>query len=144
MSKIRVIKMQGGLLRGSLQDDADAIQHLGKIGDVFEGEFKKPRNSQFHRKFWALLGIVFDNQERYNNIEAMREAITMQAGHYETVTTLKGLVTYKAKSISFSSMDEVEFAAFYEKCIDVCIEHLMEGTDQQVIKHKVELILGFA
>ena len=143
MAKIRVIKQQGGFLRGSLQCDVDLLQKW-HVGEILEGDFKKKRNSQFHRKFFALLGVVFDNQEEYDLFEPMRKAIIMQCGYYIEVKTLTGKITYEAKSINFAEMDELDFTKLYEKAIDVSIKYLMNGADQYEIKANVEKVLSFA
>ena len=104
---------------------------------------RKPRNPGFHRKFFALMQIGFDNQEKYDALEAFRKEVTMRAGWYVEHHHLTGKISYEAKSISFSAMDELEFQELFYKCIDIIIEHFMPGTDRQAIEAEVERITGF-
>lgn len=93
-----------------------------KPGDEVFCEVTKVRNPRFHRKFFALLNLVFDNQEVFVNIDHMREELTKAAGYYEMYVNHKGITCYKAESISFSSMDDAEFNKFYEAFMKVCCD----------------------
>jgi hypothetical protein len=66
--EIFLVKTQSGALAPF--DDADA-QRMAKIktNEVVRAEITKPRNLLFHKKFMALVRLVFENQERYNSIE---------------------------------------------------------------------------
>lgn len=87
-----------------------------KIGDVYEIEVKKKRNYEFHKKYFALINLCFENQELFETIEELRYYLTMKSGYYRKVETPKGEM-YLPKSISFSNMDEIEFDKLYQKTI---------------------------
>jgi hypothetical protein len=96
------------------------------IGWEGVAEIKRERNYEFHKKFFALLNMFFDNQPEENeikNFNTFRKIKTMKAGFYESVITDKG-ITYLPISISFSSMDETEFKDLYSKMLDVVIRDL--------------------
>jgi hypothetical protein len=80
-----------------------------KAGDFFECDIKKPRNLAFHKKFFALINMVYQNQEIYNNIDTLRKELTKASGFYEEYINHKGIKCYEAKSISFAKMEQHEF-----------------------------------
>ena len=98
------------------------------------GDFRKIRNILFHRKYFALLNIGFDNWEpgeinsKYGvpekNFERFRADLTILAGFYENTIRLDGSVRIEPKSISFAKMTAEEFADLYSKTIDVLIKHV--------------------
>lgn len=90
-----------------------------KIGDEVEVEVKKTRNIRFHRKFFMMLKIVFDNQDVFEDVDFMREELTKAAGYYDAYKNHKGTMCYRAKSISFGSMDQDTFDDFYNAFLKV-------------------------
>ena len=90
---------------------------------------RHPRNYEFHKKYFALLKLGFENQERYNNKDHYRIVMQMKAGFYDLVTTDKGILPI-AKSISFGSMESHEFNDLYEKVLTEIANDLGLGTDE--------------
>ena len=66
--------------------------------------------------------MVFQNQEVYSDINHLREELTKACGFYEKYTNHRGITVYKAKSISFASMDDFEFDELYNKFLDKVVE----------------------
>lgn len=125
--KIFVQKTPIGLIPVSTSDfDNLQIAKL-KEGEIYQVELKKPRNIGFHNKFFSLLNACYENQEVFDNPESLRRYLTIKSGYYTTTLTDKG-VFYDAKSISFSSMDQIEFEKFYDAFIFQVIEFL--GCDE--------------
>ena len=116
---------------------SEALLKKVPMGTFVEVEIKRPRNLQFHRKFFALLHTVFDNQEKYEDFEAFRKEVTMRCGYWKEHHHLSGKVSYEAKSISFADMDELEFAELYEKAIQVLLENFIPGTDIDALEREV-------
>jgi hypothetical protein len=94
-------------------------------------EWKKPRNLKFHKKFFALLNLVFENQERYNNLDHLRKDLTISAGYYDLRLNIEGVEIREAKSISFAKMTDTEFSDYYNRIIDVVVKWL--GIDKDDI-----------
>jgi len=109
------------------------------IGDEFEIEYKKVRNLKFHRKMFSLFKMTFENQEAYSNITDLRRDLTITAGYYnETANVLTGEVFKHVKSISFASMDNVEFSELYEAIKTVIIQWLRitnEQIEEEILKY---------
>lgn len=135
-------KAKGGFLVPDDQDTIDLMQGI-KTDDVYQFEYKKPRNYKFLKKFRALVQVVFDNQDKYKNKEDLVVELKLQVGHYEEHITLGGKVTYQPKSISFASMDELEFGVFYNKVVDVVLKHFLIEIDKDDFDYMVNEIVGF-
>jgi hypothetical protein len=120
--KITLIKKLNGNFIPAYESDYENAKKI-TINEPFEYEYKKLRNYKFHKKFFALLNLVYDNQERYINIEHFRHDLIIEAGYYEIRYNFQGVEVYVAKSISFAKMDEIEFNELYSKCIDVIIKY---------------------
>lgn len=120
--KFFAFKKLNGTLVPCHNSDWEAAKKL-KPNKEYQVEVKQPRNLKFHRKFFALVNMVFENQERYNNVDRLRKDLTIEAGYYETWIDLQGVEQTEAKSISFSSMDEDEFSELYNRIIDVIVQY---------------------
>jgi hypothetical protein len=87
-------------------------------GEVVDVEFKKNRNTLFHRKFFALLNIGFENQDTINTFELYRAFILIGIGHCDFIFTDTGQINYIPKSISYESMpDNNDFEQVYNKAV---------------------------
>ena len=110
------------------------------IGEVVEIDFKKQRNPAFHRKYFALLELVFlHKSEQFDwivNRKQLREQLTLSAGYYETIIDLNGEVYRKVKSISFEAMDQVEFEQYYSDVLDI-IYRRFDFDEEFINKHLI-------
>lgn len=119
--EIALVKQMNNSLVCAFDSDYEVIKKL-KLGEIYFFEVKKERNPAFHRKFFALIKMVFENQEHYNNFDKLRKDLIVSAGFYEEHTTVWGEVVQEAKSISFSKMSEDEFEELYNRVIDEIIK----------------------
>lgn len=127
-------------------DDDQSRERLARfrVGDPIRLQASKPRNYKYHQKFFALIEVVFENQEKYDSMEALRAELTMRAGWYEEHHHITGKVSYSPKSISFASMDQVEFEELFSKVIDVAIEYFLQGSTREEIEQAAMEVIGFA
>ena len=127
-------------------DDDEARKYLKRLkpGEPVLVSVKKPRNIQFHRKYFSLLNLAFSNQDVYDDFEAFRKEVAMRAGFWQEHIHVTGAISYTAKSIAFHAMDELEFADLYQKSIDAIIAYFMPDTDPEQLAQAVEEIVGFA
>ena len=102
-------------------------------------DVKQERNPQFHKKFFALLNMVFDNQEIFEDVEQMRRDLTIEAGFYNEYRSFRGEIKKEAKSISFAKMDQIEFDRFYDKFADAVIR--VFEWDSEAISENLESYL---
>ena len=151
--KVYLIKTLSGLLGGD-QPSIDWYVKL-KIGDGVHGDFKKIRNIKFHRKYFALLNVGFDNWEpgeinsKYGkpekNFTRFREDIAIMCGYFDLVIRLDGTSRPEARSISFAKMEAEDFADLYSKTIDLLIKHVYkkQDMDPEKLNRIVESYLQF-
>lgn len=119
--EIMVVKTLSGGLKPAYDSDLEKFKKI-PLNEKIRITYKKTRNIGFHRKFFALMNLVFQNQERYKFLDCLREDLIIEAGFFFEEVNLRGEVIKKAKSISFASMDENEFSELYNSVIDVIVE----------------------
>ena len=133
--KISIVKTLSGTFKVAYDSDFEKAKSI-PVNVPFEIEYKKKRNILFHRKFFALIELVYQNQEVYNNKEHLRKDLTISAGFYDIRHNFEGVEIYEPKSISFANMDEVEFSELYNRFVDVVVQWL--GIDKQSIIDEIE------
>jgi len=109
-------------------DDEEKIKSLPLDWDGIV-TVRRPRNYDFHKKYFALLKLGYENQERYKNKDHYRYVMQMKAGFYDAVETDKGTI-YLPVSVSFGKMEENEFQQIYEKVLIEISGDLGLGTDE--------------
>lgn len=117
-----MVSRVGNRLVPAYDSDSEAIKSL-KSDEVVSCKITRPRNLEHHRKFFALMNLCFNNQDKYDSPEVLRKVLTLKAGYYDEVVTDKGVV-YLPKSISFSKMDQSEFQVFYGRFLDVVCKEI--------------------
>jgi hypothetical protein len=136
------LKKVNNVLIPSLPEDEEKLARW-RNGEILEIEIRKPRNLKFHRKFFALLNIAFDNQDRYDNFEAFRAEVIMRCGYFNTHIHLSGKQSFSPKSISFGAMDQMEFEKLYSEAINVIIKYFMPKANEETVNKMVEAYMAF-
>lgn len=90
-------------------------------GEIMEVTVKKARNYRNHKRFFAMLKLGFENQDQFDNFGWWREWLLIKSGIFESLNTPDGFI-YRAKSLSFSNMDEVEFRELYKSVSQVILD----------------------
>lgn len=123
-------------------DAATAALSKIKFGADVQVEIKRPRNILHHRKFWALANLVADNQEHYETAEQVVAALKAATGHCDWFPMKYGEhMVAIPKSIAFHKMDQTEFEAFYDRCIQVVAKHFLPGVESDALRAEVEEFL---
>ena len=117
----------------------ECMRHIK--GDVMV-EVKQPRNIQHHRLYFALLGKLFANQERYKTLDEMAAALKVACGICQTFVLKNGEKVYIPGSISFAKMQQPEFDEFYSNAIEVVCKHFLPGVKSEDLKAEIEQIVG--
>ena len=130
-------KRTDGLFSPSYNSDYEAAKKI-KPGDTVKAQIKKPRNVEFHRKFFALLNMAFENQDDFNNFDEFRAFMVMKAGYYKRVVTKTGEF-YLPASISFGNMDQIEFEELYGKMLDA-VGHFLDITREDIMQNLVDFM----
>jgi len=134
--KINMYKSLGGL-KPLNSEDEEKLKSLPLDWDGIV-TLKHPRNYEFHKKYFALIKLGFENQERYKNKDHYRYVMQMKAGFYESIETDKGTI-WLPVSISFGSMESHEFNDLYEKVLNEIADDLGLGTDELSQEVEAEL-----
>lgn len=123
--------------------DLDEKKRL-KLGSTVLCDIKKPRNYKFHKKFFALIRLTFDNlphplHDKFNiySEEDMLLSLKLDLGISKIVRIGEHDV-FREGSISFAKMDEVEFEGFYHRCINMILHKYLRGTDRQDLLDEIE------
>lgn len=117
-------------IRPATDEDAEAIAKM-KYGVPYRCDLRMPRNYQFLKKFWALVNASFsllpsNIRDILKSEENFKQELLIFAGVTEKRWSLARNEMYEvAKSISFASMDEAEFSATYDLCVN-CVFMLFE------------------
>ena len=105
-----------------VDEAGEAILRTLAQGELVTLELKRPRNLQFHQKFFAMLSIILANQDYYKSIDDLLDVCKLAVGHCRTIRTKQGDVKIPM-SISFAALDDSSFADFYDRVIVwVCTE----------------------
>ena len=119
-----LVKYKFGKLIPYFNSDLENLKDCKlKNDEVYEVEIKKKRNYEYHKKYFALINLCFENQETFDTLEDLRFYLTMKSGFVKKVETGSGIM-YIPKSISFASMDEIEFNQLYKSTLDVICKFL--------------------
>lgn len=80
-----------------------------EIGETLAFSWKKPRSPKFHRLYFAMLHKLFEMQEQFADINALRSWLTVGAGYADFAPGPKGRMCAIPKSIAWENMDDNEF-----------------------------------
>lgn len=120
MAQIQLLRTPTGFQPSTAHDEE--LLRAVKPGDSISGSFKKPRNPRFHNKAFAMLHDWFENQDDFEDFERFYDAVKVRAGLVDLVEmTDKGPI-YKLRSLSFASMDDIEFEKTYQALLTAAFQ----------------------
>jgi hypothetical protein len=136
---INCIKISGGL---APQTDEDAAL-LAKLraGQEVRVSVTRETNAKFRRKWFALAKFAFGlwsetmpeqeyrGQEVQRNFERFRKDLTILAGHFHPVWTIRGEMRVEADSLRWSAMDDETFERLYSRTIDAVLTKILGNTN---------------
>lgn len=117
--KILLVRTLSGYKPAFESDYENFKRH--KIGDIYEFETKEKRNTGFHRKFFALIDLAFQNQDVTQHKEAFRRWMITEAGYFTVVNFPDGTSEKVAESISFANCDQERFERIFQDVLQVAI-----------------------
>ena len=119
-------------------------KHRLRIGDNVLCTIKRPRNYDFHKKYFALLRLTVANlphliQQRMQIFteEDLLDCLKIDLGLF-TTRWHGGRQIVKTGSISFAKMDNTEFEKFFSRSVDAILRIYLRGTDRQALIEEVE------
>ena len=139
--KIQMLKQPGGVFSPASDIEAEKLSGF-KTGELYTIEIKKSRNPAFHRKVFSFFNFCFeywasdnDCQTNSKQFDVFRNHLTVLAGYYDQYVGIKGDVRIEAKSLSFSSMSQLEFQDCYTALVNAAMKHLFRpGDDESYVK----------
>lgn len=119
-------------------------KHRLRIGDNVLCTIKRPRNYEFHKKYFALLRLTVANlphliqqQMQIFTEENLLDCLKIDLGLF-TTRWHGGRQIVKTGSISFAKMDNTEFEKFFSRSVDAILRIYLRGTDRQALIEEVE------
>lgn len=129
--------------------DAEMMQEIPEGREV-KISVSAPRNINFHRKFFALLKVIFDmmsedDRSGYGiiNQDQLLIRLKLDLGLYDLWISHEGDVIYIPGSISFAKMDNIKFERFYKDTINVAIGKYVTSQTEESMMKMVDAILRF-
>jgi hypothetical protein len=117
-------------------DEGEGILRRMTLGQQVMVKFSFPRNTGHHRKFFALMQLIFNNQSHFATMDHLLAAFKFACGHTEKIRTTRGIIEVP-KSISFAKMDQAEFEAFYNRAVDFVTEEVIPGLNKDDLANEV-------
>lgn len=115
-----------------------------KYNTWYRVTFTKPRNIQFHKKYWELLNTVIDCSGYYTGIpnetarEDLHKRIKRALKFYDIVAIDNtDFVAIEYKTIRFDKMDNLQFEDYYSSAIDAILK------DEELGVSDLERVLEF-
>ena len=119
-------------------------KHRLRIGDNVLCTIKRPRNYEFHKKYFALLRLTVANlphliqqQMQIFTEEDLLDCLKIDLGLF-TTRWHGGRQIVKTGSISFAKMDNTEFEKFFARSVDAILRIYLRGTDRQALIEEIE------
>jgi hypothetical protein len=136
--KINLVKTNFGLKPVTEED----VEKLKKIepGEVIEVDIKIPRNAKFHRKFFALLDIMWSNDSLKLTKIRYRKEMLKAAGYYDLYIGVDGNEVKEPHSIAFPNMEQHTFDELYNDMLTIACIRL--GVDSGEITKELKETLG--
>ncbi len=135
MADLYLIRTLSGL---AAHDDAgrEVLRRI-KLGTVVKAEILRPRNLKHHRQFFALLNLVWSSAGDWPSVEDLLVELKLKLGITKDVVVREsGEVVKILGSISFASMDQTAFDAFYNRAITALCE-IAGGIDEGMLRQEV-------
>lgn len=116
MAECIVVKGPDGKLAGMGDKGGRAWgRFLAKVqamapGDTMRFSFWLPRSPAFHRRHFAILNRVFEQQEQFDDDGRFREWLQVGAGFCDLLPGPKGKPVAISRSIAWENLDDADFA----------------------------------
>ncbi|MGE0797284.1 MAG: DUF1367 family protein [Lautropia sp.] len=115
MSTCIIVKNEEGRLQGLGERGGrayarwqSAVQRM-EVGETLEFSWREPRSGPFHRRHFAVLSAVFEQQEQFQDFEAFRMWCQVGAGACDILPGPHGKPVAIPRSIAYARMDNGDF-----------------------------------
>ena len=133
--------------RNLIADERITIEGMEKIknGQQVKAIVTVPRNLQQHRLLFALLNLVIQGQPEpaiYPTTESLLTALKYATGHVHEVKDMNGVIHLIPKSISFAELDQVDFAEWWDKAINIICTRILPHCNRADLEREIYRALG--
>ena len=139
--KILCVVTENGLVP-KYDSGREEFSRLKRNTDVLV-EVGQKRNYEFHKKFFALLKLTYDNFPEWmednlnvHSVEDLRTRLKIDLGLYE-VSHYGNQSVIIPKSIAFDKMDETEFEKFYKMSVNHILKNYLKGVTNEQIEEEI-------
>jgi hypothetical protein len=124
------------------QEGLDLLARIKGNRDVVV-EVKQARNPRHHRLLWAMLKLIADHTDRFPSTAAALTALKVACGEVDPVIDpVSGEVFWTTRSIAFESMSQVEFAAFFDRAVNIVANRWMPPhTTPESVRAEIEAMI---
>ena len=108
-----------------------------KLGEVYQVTISRPRNYEFHKKYFALINCAWEylNEKQiefFKDINNFRKTMELAAGHSEMVYSInRKEFVEQVLSIAFDKMDNDQFQDLYNRVFDVILKYPLKNIKQE-------------
>ena len=128
-----------------LYDSDYENKHRLKNGSVVKCKITKPRNLAFHKKFFAMVRLTYENLP-FNLVEKwgihneadMLRQFKRDLGYFTAFKNERGETEIEYLSISFSAMEQHDFEDFFSQCVDLVLNKYIRGIDRFELIEEIE------
>ena len=97
-----------------------------------------------HKKLFALLRFIAENSEVYNTERKVLTVLKILTGHVEFIADPRtGELVAQPDSISFESMDQIEFSEWYEKAVSAACQHLVKHMTRMDLEQALDMVAAW-
>jgi hypothetical protein len=107
------------------------------LGTEVYAEVSRPRSLGHHKKFFALLKLILENQDHYKTVDEVLIALKVATGHCYPAETRTGIKVMVPKSIAFSKMDQLAFQKFWDNVVEVVIVKFLPGVNRHELEAEI-------
>lgn len=120
--------------------DDEGFELLLKIADGREVmvDVRRARNPKHHRLFFGILKFIVEHTD-LDSIEAAKSALKVATGEVDPVIdAATGKTYFVLRSINWESKDQDEFAAFFDRAVDVItLRWMPPGTVSEDVRREI-------
>lgn len=82
------------------------------------------RNPEHHEKYWAILQRVCDFCDEFDTAEDVADWVKLKLRMVKSFKDWDGRIVFRTKSTSYASMDQVQFANFYDRAMFIIAQRV--------------------